>query len=127
MSKGREKHRERLPPFVPLEMLMLDSPAYVDLTGNAAKLLTYFIRSCVRAKRGKPDTTTLFGLTYTEAGKLGFCRRTFHNAMKDLVSHGFIDQVEIGGLRGAGHSNSQYRLSIRWLSWGGLQSGRFQS
>lgn len=124
MSKGREKHRERLPPFVPLELLMLDSKAYQNLTGNAAKLYTYFVRSCVRAKKGKPDTTTLFGFTYTEAVKLGFARKSFYRSMKELVDHGFIDQVEVGGLRGAGHTNSQYRLSNRWLTLRGLVVGR---
>ena len=120
MSRRQKTKGEKLPPFVPLELLMLESAAYRDLSGNAAKLLPFFIRSCVRARKGKPDISTPFGFTYTEAGKDGFSTRLFSRAMKELVAHRFIELVETGGLRGAGHSNSKYRLSIGWLTWGGL-------
>lgn len=116
----RVKNKERLPPFVPITHQMLESTAYKKLSGNAAKLLPYFIRSCVRCCKGRPDTTTQFDFTYGEAVKQGFARRTFYSAMMQLVEHGFIDLVEIGGLRGVGHSNSKYRLSDRWALWGGI-------
>jgi hypothetical protein len=57
----------------------------------------------------------------TEATKYGFARRTFHDAVKSLELHGFIDIVSVGGLRGAGHTNSQYKLSNRWVTYGGLE------
>lgn len=120
MGKSRQKHKERMPPFVPIRLDMLESTAYITLPPSAAKLFPYFIRSCVRAVRGQPDTTTLVGFTYTEATKYGFARRTFHDAVKVLALHGFIDIVSVGGLRGAGHTNSQYKLSGRWVTYGGL-------
>lgn len=70
--------------------------------------------------RGKADESTLFGFTYTEAKKYGFPVNTFTRAVKALELHGFIDIVEQGGLRGAGHTCSKYKLSKRWVTMGGL-------
>lgn len=120
MSKSRRSQKERLSPFVPIFHDELESTAYRTLSATAAKLLPYFKRICVKATRGKPDETTLFGFTYTEAGKYGFARRTFSRAVQELQTNGFIDIVEIGGLRGAGHSCSQYKLSRRWVTFGGI-------
>lgn len=116
----RAKHRERLPPFVPITHQMLESTAFKALSGNAAKLLLYFIRACVRCCKGKPSTSVQFDFTYSEALKIGFAKNTFSRAMSSLVDHGFVDLVEPGGLRGVGHSNSKYRLSDRWATWGGI-------
>ena len=120
MSKSRHSQKERLSPFVPIFHDELESTAYRTLSANAAKLLPYFKRICVKATRGKPNETTLFGFTYTEAVKYGFARSTFSRAVKDLQKHGFIDIAEVGGLRGAGHSCSQYKLSRRWVTFGGI-------
>ncbi|MHB8120584.1 MAG: hypothetical protein ACYDG4_00390 [Desulfuromonadaceae bacterium] len=121
MGKSRHSKSERLPPFVPIFFDELDSTAYRKLSANAAKLLPYFRRVCVKATRGKPDETTLFGFTYTEAVKYGFAKRTFSRAVQELQKHGFIDIAEIGGLRGAGHSCSKYILSKRWVTFGGIE------
>jgi hypothetical protein len=120
MGKSRHSQKERLSPFVPIFHDELESTAYRALSATAAKLLPHFKRICVKATRGKPNETTLFGFTYTEAVKYGFARRTFSRAVQDLQKHGFIDIVEIGGLRGAGHSCSQYKLSKRWATFGGI-------
>jgi hypothetical protein len=116
----RKQHKERLPPFIPITHQQLESAAFKALSGNAAKLYPYFIRACVRCCKGKPDTTTQFDFTYGEAVKLGFARNTFSRCLKELNQNGFIDWVEVGGLRGVGHSNSKYRLSDRWALWGGI-------
>lgn len=120
MSRSKRSKKDRLAPFVPIFHDELESTAYRILSANAAKLLPYFKRICVKATRGKPDYTTLFGFTYSEAVKYGFARRTFSRAVQDLNKHGFIDIAEVGGLRGAGHSCSQYKLSGRWATFGGL-------
>jgi len=121
MRKSRHSQKERLPPFVPILHDELESTAYRTLSATAAKLLPYFKRICVKATRGKPDETTLFAFTYTEAVKYGFAKRTFSRAVQDLQKHGFIDIAEVGGLRGAGHSCSQYKLSRRWVTFGGIE------
>jgi hypothetical protein len=120
MRKKQRPKGERLPPFVPIFHDELESTAYRKLSANAAKLLPYFKRICVKATRGKPNETTLFGFTYTEAVKYGFARRTFSRAVQELQKHGFIEIAEVGGLRGTGHSCSQYKLSKRWVTFGGL-------
>ncbi len=120
MGKTHQKNKGRLPPFVPISMDLLESTAYRKLSPSAAKLYPYFLRTCIRAVKGAPDTTTIFGLTYAEAEKYGFARRTTHDAIKALVLYGFVDIVSVGGLRGAGHTNSQYKLSNRWVTYGGL-------
>ena len=131
MGKPRLSKKDRLPPFVPIFHDELESTAYRTLSANAAKLLPYFKRICVKATRGKPNETTLFGFTYAEAVKYGFARRTFSRAVQELQKHGFIEVAEVGGLRGAGHSCSQYKLSKRWVTFGGLgwaiqaEKGRF--
>lgn len=121
MGKSRYSKSERMPPFVPIFNDELESKAYRTLSATAAKLLPYFKRICVKATRGKPDETTLFGFTYTEAVKYGFARRTFSRSVQELQKHGFIDIAEVGGLRGVGHSCSQYKLSKRWATFGGIE------
>jgi len=120
MGKSRIKQKNRLAPFVPIFHDELESTAYRTLPPNAAKLLPYFKRICVKASKGAPNESTTFGFTYTEAAKYGFARRTFHNSVKILELHGFIDIVSVGGLRGFGHTCSQYKLSKRWVTYGGL-------
>ena len=124
MSKSRQKSKDRLAPFVPIFHDELESTAYRELTPSAAKLYPFFKRSCVRATRGKPDESTPFGFTYTEAIKYGFSRATYSRAMKDLVASGFLDILESGGLRGVGCSCSKYRLSRRWVTFGGMEWAR---
>jgi len=109
-----------MPPFVPIRLDTLESFAYRELPPSAAKLYPYFLRTCVRVVRGAPNETTIFGFSYTEAKKYGFSEHTFIRAVKALILHGFIDLVEQGGLRGAGHSCSKYKLSKRWVTYGGL-------
>jgi len=124
MGKPRHSQKERLPPFVPILNDELESTAFRTLTANSAKLLLYFKRICIKATKGKPDYITIFGFTYTEAVKYGFARRTFSRAVQELQKHGFIDIAEVGGLRGAGHSCSRYKLSGRWVTFGGLDWAR---
>jgi hypothetical protein len=119
-SKSRQQHKVRLAPFIPIFHDELESTAYRTLTASAAKLLPYFKRTCVRACKGAPNETTIFGFTYSEAKKYGFTEHTFIRSYKALVLHGFIDLVEQGGLRGAGHSCSKFKLSKRWVAFGGL-------
>ena len=64
------------------------------------------------------DFNGIFDLTYSEAERLGFARRTFSRVIEELLSKGFIDIVTVGGKRGCGMSNSKYKLSERWRDFG---------
>ena len=121
MSGSRQKkQKERLAPFVPIFNDELESTAYRTLTPSAAKLYPYFKRVCSKVTKTKADEVTVFGFTYAEALKYGFADKTFTRAVQALVLHGFVDVVEAGGLRGVGYSCSKYRLSKRWVSFGGI-------
>lgn len=115
MSRGREKLKLKLPPFVPIFLKELDSPAFHKLNGNSAKLYCYLKRACSRAAGNKPaNSVTVFGFSYAEGERYGFARQTFRRAISELAGNGFIELVEKGGLRGAGGVCSKYRLSNVW-------------
>ena len=93
----------------------MDSKAFLELTGMAVKALLWFKRVDSKLKyKDRDGYTGIFSLTYTEMEKHGFARKTFYNAIKDLTEKGFVEVISTGGLRGAGHTNSKYRLSKRW-------------
>ena len=124
MSRRKESKPSIGGPFVPILNDELASTAFQALPPSAAKLYLYFKRVNMKAGKSIPDTTIIFGFTYTEAEKYSFSRHTFSRAVQDLAKHGFIDIIEVGGLRGFGHSCSKYRLSKRWVSFGGLDWAR---
>lgn len=119
MARQRGKHKERLGPFSPILYEELDSVAYQELSGGAAKAYPYFKRIDGKVKRKLGDDYNgIFDFTYSEAEKCGFARRTFSRAIDDLIEKGFLDIVKQGGKRGCGMSNSKYKLSSRWVDYG---------
>lgn len=104
--------------FVMLEFEMIRSPAYMDLSGNAVKLL---ILMQTHWRMYEP-----IAYSVSEAQKcIGCCRGKAHAAFKELESHGFIK------LMLEGHFSKQmarkWRLTFRefneqkptdeWRSW----------
>ncbi|ACH39991.1 hypothetical protein Gbem_2988 [Citrifermentans bemidjiense Bem] len=112
-TKG--KRLNRLPPFTPIFNEEMDSTAYLELSGTAVKVFTWFKRIDGRL-RGKDRLgyNGIFDFTYNEAKRYGFAKRTFSRAIDELGEKGFIEVVSVGGLRGAGRSNSKYKLSSKW-------------
>jgi len=119
IKRNKKATKNRLPPFTPILNEELDSKAYQQLTGNAAKALTYFkrINGLLRHKQGDNYNGT-FDLTYTEAEKFGFARRTFSRIITELNDKGFLTIIVQGGKRGCGMSNSKYQMSDRWRDYG---------
>lgn len=109
------KTGNRLPPFTPILNEEMDSTAYFELSGTAVKVLTWFKRIDGKL-RGKDryGFNGIFDFTYNEALRCGFAKRTFSRAIDELGEKGFIEVISVGGLRGAGRSNSKYKLSTRW-------------
>jgi hypothetical protein len=101
--KRQRKTGIRLCPFAPIFKAEMDSKAYQDLSGSAAKALPYFrwIDGVLKKKSGG-DCNGIFDFTYSEAEKYGFARRTFSRIITDLNEKGFIDIVLQGGKRGLG-------------------------
>jgi len=110
---------DRLPPFVPILIEEIESQAYISLTGNASKAYTLFkkVNGLLKKKQGD-EYSGIFGLTYSEAERYGFARKTFSRAVTELNDKGFINIVEQGGLRGCKRTTSKYELSNRWRDWG---------
>ena len=106
--------------FTPILHDEMDSPAYELLSGNAAKLYGYMKRAARDAahRNGVSERDAIFDFTYSEGKKHRFAERTMIRAIKELWAHGFIHVVERGGLRGAGRTNSKYRLCTWWQTYG---------
>jgi len=116
--KRRKLKGNKLPPFVPLTWQVLNSAAYKALPHSAGKALPYFLGKVKLPYRDPRKNSTAFAFSYTEAKKYGFANATFHRVICELMSKGFIDPVDRGGLRGGGLSNSLFKLSDRWMKYG---------
>lgn len=117
--------------FVPITLEMINSQAYKELNGSALKALILCMRKVKEMNRTE-RFKVIFSLTYPEARKQGFCDATFWRSMKDLQRVGFIDCVMKGGLRCDRKTQSAYRLSLRWKSFGtpnfkSMQSGHCEA
>lgn len=116
--KKRRKPGNRLPPFVPLLWSLLNSKAYRELPPSAAKALPYFMGK-VKRRYNEPDRyEQLFPFPYSEGDRYGFARATFSKIISNLVSVGFIDPIDKGGLRGDSKSCNVFKLSRRWEVYG---------
>lgn len=112
-AKG--KTGNRLPPFTPILNEEMDSKAYLELSGTAVKVLTWFKRIDGKLRgKDRHGFNGIFDFTYKEALRCGFAKRTFSRAIDELGEKGFIEVISVGGMRGAGRSNSKYKLSTRW-------------
>ncbi len=116
MAKSRAKNK--LPPFVPLILEMLNSKVYWELPNAAAKLLPYFFAKVKTPYNDPSRYNTTFTFPFSEAQRYGFARSTFSQVIRDLMRLGFIDPVKKGGLRGTGLASSVFNLSKRWESYG---------
>jgi len=90
---------------------MLNSRAFKELSGTAAKALIYFLGKYRNGQNQRIE------LSYKEAETLGFPRPTFGRAVRILLTYGFLDGVR-GGLRGYGKTMSVYQISDRWRDYG---------
>jgi hypothetical protein len=119
VSPYRQKRRtgDRLPPFVPLPWNLLNSEGYQKLPFAAAKALPYFFGK-VKTNFNPQRYQSHFTFSYPEAKRYGFSFSTFSKVIKDLISFGFLDPVDRGGLRGFGKGYNVFKLSMRWENYG---------
>lgn len=118
MSYQRKKQHKKLPPFVPMPWELLNHPAYIELPYATSKALPYFLGKVKDSWNDPQRYLTEFSFTYSEAKRLGFSSGTHSKVIRDSISHGFVDPVDRGGLRGCGKSNSKFTLSQRWQKYG---------
>ena len=91
---------------------LLNSKAYKALKPSSAKALPFFLGKKYKSIGGE------FTFSYSEANRLGFAPATFSNVIRDVISKGFFDPVDKGGLRGVGKSFNKYKFSYRWEKYG---------
>lgn len=115
--KGKSSDN-RLPPFVGVTWQVLNGQAYRKLPSSAAKALPYFLGKVKCGYNDPQRYLKVFPFSYSEGRKIGFAFATFSKIIQDVVSFGFIDPVDKGGLRGEGKSNNLFRLSKRWETYG---------
>lgn len=97
---------------------LLNHPAYTKLPSSAAKSLPFFLGKVRKSYVDPEFYDTPFSFSYTEGKKHGFAFSTFAKCIRDLMSHGFIDPVDKGGLRGDSKSCNKFKLSRRWEKFG---------
>ena len=96
-------------PFIMIEKRLLESPAWKDL--HSSSMITYFY---LKKQKKNNNCGEYIVFPYENNPDNLFSSRTFSNSIKELVSHGFIEIENPGGLE---NNPSVYRLSDRWELW----------
>jgi hypothetical protein len=121
MKSDVKKFRLKRDIFIPWEAM--ESPAFWKLSGTAVRILLRLMQKRVWAERKRrrkgrrPDFVNGgIAFTYTEAAAFGIGKSTFPDAIKQLVTVGFVDIEHQGG--GVGRDYSRYAISDRWRDFG---------
>lgn len=107
-----------------IEAKLLESKAYFELNGKAAKVLMWFLKRRQFAPTPGSKRQDWMQInngeivfTYNEAEKkYGINRQTFSKLLDDLVEKGFID-VSRPGI-GSGKMPTLFSISQRWRKYG---------
>ncbi|GLV21987.1 hypothetical protein TomMM35A_18400 [Sphingobium sp. TomMM35A] len=95
--------RRKSPPFVMLYHSMTGTPAWLDLSGNAVKLLVHMVKLSNGINNGE---IVMSGRMAADA--VGLARNTVMTALKELQEHGFVAMTA-----GAGFS-CKVRVAPTW-------------
>lgn len=103
-----------------LPWMLLNHAAFTKLRHSPAKALPLFLGKVkFTGSYNDPERYEKeFAFSYKEGKRHGFAFSTFANCIRDLMSHGFIDPVDKGGLRGDSKSCNKFKLSKRWEKFG---------
>lgn len=96
---------------------MLQSPAYLTLSGNAAKLYNYMKLQYFGAKNISEHPAEDFVFNWGMASKtypLYTNKKQFYKDRDMLIEHGLIEVVECGKNT---RTKNIYRFSDKWQSW----------
>lgn len=119
---GRDKRAEFADLFAKsMRARVVMSPAFAYLTSSAKSVcFIVFIKidNARHHKRKHDDGRPVVTFSAAEAKKLLNISGVTHTAaMRQLMEHGFIDQIGHGGLLGANGTASTYAPSRRWQNW----------
>jgi hypothetical protein len=95
---------------------MLKSAAWLDLSGNAVKLLVH-----IASFEDGRNNGEIFMSTRAAAAGIGVTKKTAGLLLKELVDHGFIQPTEQGYFQVKGGPATQWRLT--WQSWPAKSKG----
>lgn len=112
-SNTTSKGRTRTPPFVMLDHRLLDSPAWLDLGGTAAKLLLHL----ARLYNGSNNGDLSLG-ERTAADAIGVGRGAAAAAFDELEGHGFIAATRRGAFQVKVRLATSWRLTFHPTSTG---------
>jgi len=106
----RDMKRRKCPPFVRLDRAMVDSPAFNYLRSSSVVVLISILRrhNGMNGDRADPIICPYSAMKGTMAPA------TIAKAIRDLVSLGFIELVQHGGLYKQPNS---YALLNDWRNW----------
>jgi hypothetical protein len=115
---GRDKLKRRFAddPHVRVYTRLVNSPAWVDLSGNAVKLLVYLASFEKGTNNGE-----LFMSERMAADGIGVAKRTAHRLFDELEDHGFIRPTAKGYFSVKRGRATQWRLT--WQSWPSASKG----
>lgn len=99
-AKTTTKH-----PYAAIEHRVIDSLAYADLSGSACRLLTLIARQLTKDNNGHMQATFAW---CKERGIKS--EHTLHDAIADLIAHGFIYRT-----RSHGANKAWARYAVTWL------------
>jgi hypothetical protein len=120
----KEEKKKKSSPIIVVEKEMIKSEAWLSIRGVAPHVYIIFLTKRRMEKIGKKGhqrtlctNSQELIFTYSEAKeKYGITKREFSRAIDNLIEHGFIDIVTIGG--GMFREETVYGLSERWRKWG---------
>jgi hypothetical protein len=126
---GRRKTKDDNPPWVSVFWDILNSATYRDLNHAAGKCLPYFLGKVkIKNYNNAERYEEVFKFSYAEAKRYGFAPGTFFKIIQELISKGFIDPEEKGGLKSgwtnkdeknnATRGSNHFKLSKRWQKYG---------
>lgn len=91
-------------PYAAIEHRVIDSPAYAELTGTAAKLLTCIARQLTKDNNGHLQAT------YSYMRRFEISENTLSRAIRELIAHGLICRTRSGGYQ---QGAAQY--AVTWM------------
>ncbi len=125
MGRRDKKHKPGIGgTFTPVLDAEIESVAFKALSGSGVKVFIFFKRLHRQLQHKSSDAEPIFAYPYSRAKKNGVSESTFRRAVRDLWEKGFVSIISIGGLRGAGRTNSQYKMSAYWKTYGEQWSDR---
>ena len=121
---GQSATPKRKPIGVYLDPGLINSKAYLALSGTASKVLLWFMhrRQMTKVGRHGKEKWVISNngeiiFTYSEAkSKFKLTRPRFQRAIDDLIGKGFIEINHLGG--GMMKDSSTYTISEKWKNYG---------